>query len=100
MSNCVPCDGVFVFIFYKQCIITQPVRATPNQEFPSIYVEKRQNGERNSQKALCVPFLLSMGLVLGGRGQFISGRLANRLGSPFGMHTKLLHGVIGVIMII
>ena len=29
---------------------------TPNQELPSIYVQKRQNGGRNSQKALPVPF--------------------------------------------
>ena len=39
-------------------IIGQPVRATPNQELPSIYVEKIQNGGRNSQKVLRVPFLL------------------------------------------
>ena len=35
-----------------------------------------------------------------GGGQFISGHLANRLGSLFGMNTKSLHGVIGLIMII
>ena len=39
-------------------IIGQPVRATPNQELPSIYVEKIQNGGRNSQKILRRPFLL------------------------------------------
>lgn len=39
-------------------IIGQPVRATPNQELPSIYVEKIQNDGRNSQKVLRVPFLL------------------------------------------
>ena len=39
-------------------IIGQPVRATPNQELPSIYVEKIQNGGHNSQKVLRVPFLL------------------------------------------
>lgn len=39
-------------------IIGQPVRATPNQELPSIYVEKIQDGGRNSQKVLRVPFLL------------------------------------------
>lgn len=39
-------------------IIGQPVRATPNQELPSIYVEKIQNGGRNSQKVLRRPFLL------------------------------------------
>ena len=39
-------------------IIEQPVRATPNQELPSIYVEKIQNDGRNSQKVLRVPFLL------------------------------------------
>ena len=39
-------------------IIGRPVRATPNQELPSIYVEKIQNGGRNSQKVLRRPFLL------------------------------------------
>ena len=39
-------------------IIGQPVMATPNQELRSIYVEKIQNGGRNSQKVLRVPFLL------------------------------------------
>ena len=39
-------------------IIGQPLRATPNEELPSIYVEKIQNGGRNSQKAFRVPFLL------------------------------------------
>ena len=100
MSNCVPCDGVFVFIFYKQCIITQAMRATPNQEFPSISVEKKTKWQAELPKGFVCPIPPSMGLILAGRGQFISGRLANRLGSPFGMNTKLLHGVIGLIMII
>ena len=39
-------------------IIGQPVWATPNQELPSIYVEKIQNGGHNSRKVLRVPFLL------------------------------------------
>ena len=39
-------------------IIEQPLRATPHKELPSISVEKIQNGGRNSQKALRVPFLL------------------------------------------
>ena len=37
-------------------IIGTPVRATSNQELPFIYVVKRQNGGRNSQKALRAPF--------------------------------------------
>jgi len=53
MSNCVPCDGVFVFIFYKQCIITQPVRATPNQDFPSI-MSKKDKMVGGTPKRLCV----------------------------------------------
>ena len=32
-----------------------------HQEIPSIYVEKRQNGGRNAQKALHVPFPLQWG---------------------------------------
>ena len=36
-----------------------------------------------------------MGPIFGGRGRVISGRLANRFGSPFGTNTKLLRGVIG-----
>ena len=52
-------------------IIGQPVRATPNQELLSIYVEKIQNGGRNSQKTLRVPFLIQWGRFLeGGDGLF------------------------------
>ena len=46
--------------------IRQPLRATPNEELPSIYVEKLQNGGRNSQKALRVPFLLQWDRLLEG----------------------------------
>ena len=56
---------------------------------------KRQNGGRNSPKALRVPFPLQMGLIFAGRGRVISGRLANRFGSLFATNTKLLLGVIG-----
>ena len=69
-----------------------PVRATPNQELPSIYVKKRWNGGWNSQKALHVSSLLQWGRFLG-RGWVILGCLANRLWSPFGRNTKLLCGV-------
>ena len=42
--------------FFALCfIIGLPVRATFNQEYPSIYVEERQNGERNSQRVLRIP---------------------------------------------
>ena len=42
--------------FFALCfIIGLPVRATVNQEYPSIYVEERQNGERNSQSVLRIP---------------------------------------------
>ena len=42
--------------FFVLCfIIGLPVRATFNQEEPSIYVEERQNGERNSQRVLRIP---------------------------------------------
>ena len=42
---------------------------------------KRQNGGRNSPKVLGVPFPLQMGSIFAGRGQIISGRLANRFAS-------------------
>ena len=61
---------------------------------------KKTKWQAELPKGFVCPIPPSMGLILVGRGQFISGRLANRLGSPFGMHTKLLHGVIGLIMII
>ena len=52
-------------LFFLACahrlVIGLPVRATLNQEIPSIYVEKRQNGGRNAQKALHVPFPLQWG---------------------------------------
>ena len=43
------------------------------------------------------PISSSVGPIFGGRGQVISGHLANRFGSPFGKNTKLLRGVIGSI---
>ena len=49
--------------------------------------EQRLNGGRNSQKALHVPLPRQWDRLLwgeGGGGRVISGRLANRLGSPFG----------------
>ena len=39
----------------------------------------------------------NVAVFFAGRGQVISGRLANRLGNRFGMNTKLLLGVIGPI---
>ena len=39
----------------KWFIIGPPLTATPNQDLPSIYVEKIQIGERNSQELLRVP---------------------------------------------
>ena len=51
-----------------------PVRATPNQKRSNILSEvcqKRQNGGRNSQKALRVPFPFQWGRFLkGGDGSF------------------------------
>ena len=79
-------------------IIGLPVRATPNQNLSSIYVQKRQNGGRNFQRALRVPFIpSSMGRFCGWgwRGQVISGRLANSFESGFEKDKKLLRGVIG-----
>ena len=49
-------------------IIEPPVRATPNQKYSSIYVQKRQNGGRNTQKALRVPFLFQLADFAGGGG--------------------------------
>ena len=88
--------------FFALCfIIGLPVRATFNQEYPSIYVEERQNGERNSQRVLRIPpppsAPASMGAISAGRGRVTSGRLANRFGSRFNTNTKLLRGVIGPI---
>ena len=77
-------------------IIGQPLRATPNEELPSIYVEKIQNGGCNSQKSFRVPFLLQW-TDFWREGRVISCCLANRFGSPFGTNTKLLRGVIGSI---
>ena len=51
---------------------------------------KRQNGGRLTQKAFLDPLPPSMGPIFVGRGQIISGRLANRFGSRFGTNTKLL----------
>ena len=51
-------------------------------------------------KGFVCPIPPSMGLILAGCGQFISGRLVNRLGSPFGVNTNLLHGVTGLIIIL
>ena len=59
--------------------------------------QKRQNGGRNSQKALRVPFPFQWGRFLKGRGRVISGRRANTFGSRFGTNTKLLRGVFGPI---
>ena len=51
---------------HERLIIGLPVGATPTQEVPSVYVEKLQNGGRNSQKALTVPFPLECGRFLQG----------------------------------
>ena len=59
--------------------------------------QKRQNGGRNFQKALRVPFHRSMGPIFTGRGRVTPGRLANRFRSRFGTNTTLLRGVIGPI---
>ena len=60
--------------------------------------QKRQNGGRNSQKALRVPFPLQWGRFLRkGDGSFeVVGR-THLPGSPFGTNTKLLRGVFGLI---
>ena len=63
-------------------------------EANSFYVKKRQNGGQNSLKALHLPFPISMGLIFVRRGHVISGHLANRFGSRFGMNTKLVCRVI------
>ena len=55
---------------HERLIIGLPVRATPTQEVPSVYVEKLQNGGRNSQKALTVPFPLQWGRFLQGGDWF------------------------------
>ena len=57
----------FLLVTVNDFVIELPVRARPNQEMPSVYVEKRQNGERNSQKALHVIFPLQWGRFLRGR---------------------------------
>ena len=49
---------------HERLIIGLPVGATPTQEVPSVYVEKLQNGGRNSQKALTVPFPFKWGRFL------------------------------------
>ena len=57
-----------------------------NQSLSSIYVQKRQNGGRNSQRALRVPFSFQWADFAGGGGggeQVISGRLVKRFGSGF-----------------
>ena len=59
--------------------------------------QKRQNGGRNFQKALRVPFHRSVGSIFAGRGRVTPGRLANRFRSRFGTNTTLLRGVIGPI---
>ena len=75
---------------------TQPKNERQHSFYMYWYVQKRQNGRQNSQKALHVPFPLQ-GPNFAGRGQVISGRLANRFGSQFGTNTKLLLVVIGPI---
>ena len=65
------------------------MRATPNQEI--------QNGGRNFQEALRIPFPLQWGRFLRGGDGYLSGRQANRLRSRFGTNAKLLYGVIGPI---
>ena len=67
------------------------------KELPSIYVEKRQSGGRNSQKGVACPISPSVGSIFVGRVRVISGGLANQLGRRFGESTKLLSGVIGYI---
>ena len=79
-------------------IIEPPVRATPNQKYSSIYVQKRQNGGRNTQKALRVPFLFQLADFAGGGGgggRVISGRLANRCGSELSTPKDYLNTVFG-----
>ena len=76
-------------------IIELPVRATPNQKYSSIYVQKRQNGGRNTQKALRVPFLFQLADFAGGGGRVISGRLANRCGSELSTPKDYLNTVFG-----
>ena len=65
----------------KFLVIGRPMRVTHNQEIPLAMSKKRQNGRRNSQETLCIPFPLVMEPIFAGRGRVISGRLANRLGT-------------------
>ena len=77
-------------------IIEPPVRASPNQKYSSIYVQKRQNGGRNTQKALRVPFLFQLAdFAGGGEGRVISGRLANRCGSGLSTPKDYLNTIFG-----
>ena len=55
----------------KYVCVRRLVMVIPIQEIHSIYVEKRQNGRRNSQMALRVPFPLQWRLFLrGGNGSW------------------------------
>ena len=60
------------------------------RNYLSIYVEKRQNDGRNSQKGSP-----SNGAEFCGEGTGNLGGLANQLGRRFGANTKLVRGVIG-----
>ena len=72
----------YIHTTYIYFIIGLLVRATPNQEILLAMPQKDKMGDETPP---------SMGPIFSGRdGYFISGRLANRLGSRFGTNTKLL----------
>ena len=52
-----------------------PVKATPNQELPSIYIGKKTKWRTKLSEGFACPSAPSMGPIFAGRGRVISGRL-------------------------
>lgn len=59
--------------------------------------KKRQKWRTELPEDFAHPIPPSMGPIFEGRGQVISGHLANRIGRRLGMNTKLIFRVIGPI---
>ena len=86
--------------FHVPLFIGLPVRATCNSEMRSKFFlcqKKKTKWRTELPEDFACPIPPSMGPIFAGRGQIISGHLANRIGSRLGMNTKLFSRVIGPI---
>ena len=84
--------------FHVPLFIGLPVRATCNSEMRSkFFLCQKKKWRTELPEDFACPIPPSVGPIFAGRGQVISGHLANRIESRLGMNTTLFFRVIGPI---